>query len=60
MINYEQVRRAATGSADNDAVLSFRLPETVKADLLEVCARDQLSLGRLMRELAKEFLRNAD
>lgn len=59
-MNFEKVRRAATGSADNDAVLSFRLPETVKQDLLEVCERDRLSLGRLMRELAKEFLRNVD
>jgi len=59
-MNYEKVRRAATGSADNDAVLSFRLPESVKTDLLEQCARDRLSLGRLMRELAKEFLRNVD
>ena len=52
-MNFEKVRRAATGSAENDAVLSFRLPETVKADLLEVCERDRLSLGRWMRELAK-------
>lgn len=59
-MNYEKVRRAATGSADNDAVLSFRLPESVKADLLEQCARDRLSVGKLMRELAKEFLRNVD
>jgi hypothetical protein len=25
-----------------------------------VCERDRLSLGRLMRELSKEFLRNVD
>lgn len=55
-MNIEEINRKSQGEAVNDSTLAFRLPESDKQKLLEICDRDGLSVGRLLRAMVQEYV----
>lgn len=59
-MNFDKIKAAAGGDTNNSETIAFRLRPDTKQALLDICDREQLSLGKLFREMAEEFVRHAD
>lgn len=59
-MNFDKIKAAAGGDTNNSETIAFRLRPETKQALLDICEREQLSLGKLLRELSAEFVRHAD
>jgi len=55
-MNLNKVKELATGDLANTETIAFRLSEEDKKSLLAVCSKHNLSVGRLMRALVREFM----
>jgi len=46
--------------SNNTETIAFRIPPRDKQALVDACNRNQLSLGKVMRLLVKEFLEHVE
>lgn len=45
------------GDKNNNETIAFRLPGELKTDLMGICDRHNLSVGKVMRELTTKFVK---
>jgi len=55
-MDVNKINQRALGNPDRTEVIAFRMDVTKKQQLLELCQRDNLSVGRLMRALVDEYI----
>lgn len=55
-MDVNKINQLAAGNPDRTEVIAFRLATEKKQQLLELCQRDNLSVGRLLRALVDEYI----
>lgn len=55
-MNMRKILRESYGEADHNATIAFRLSEAQKEAFVSMCNEHNISIGRLMRALVREFM----
>jgi len=55
-MNVKRLLRESYGESDHNATIAFRLSETQKEEFVALCNERNISIGRLMRALVREFM----
>lgn len=57
-MDFVKIKAAAAGDSANSETIAFRLRPDLKKAILDICERDQLSVGKLFREICEEVVRH--
>ena len=55
-MNVKRLLRESYGESDHNATVAFRISEQQKEEFMELCKERNISVGRLMRAMVREFM----